>query len=108
MLYTKTHEWVKIQGNIATIGISEHAQSELGEVVYVEQPAIDTTIAKDEQLLVIESVKAASDIYAPIPGKIIKFNDALEDTPELINESPLADGSKLYRLVQLELDYNYL
>lgn len=90
--YTKDHEWVVIEGNIATVGISNHAQHSLGDLVYVELPAIDKEVAKGEETAVVESVKAASDVYSPLSGKIIKVNEALEDNPDLINQNAEGDG----------------
>jgi len=90
--YTESHEWIEIlsNGNIR-IGISEHAQSALGDIVFVEVPELDSYASGDE-CAVVESVKTASDIYTPVTGTIVAVNDALEDTPELINESPYDDG----------------
>lgn len=83
--YSKDHEWVKVEGNLATIGITDFAQHSLGDVVYIELPEIGDTIAKDETFGVVESVKAASDIYLPVSGTIVKINEALVDEPELVN-----------------------
>ena len=86
--YTKDHEWVKIDGEIATIGITDFAQDELGEVVFVELPEVGTEFKQSDSLCVIESTKAASDVYTPIGGKVKEVNEALGDSPELINSSP--------------------
>ena len=86
-LYTKEHEWIHIEGKIAIMGISDYAQSSLGDITYVELPEIDTEVEQFEQIVCVESVKAASDIYSPISGKIIEVNTELEDTPGLINRS---------------------
>lgn len=83
--YSKDHEWVKVEGNLATIGITDFAQHSLGDVVYIELPEIGDTIAKDETFGVVESVKAASDIYLPVSGTIVKINEALVDEPERVN-----------------------
>jgi glycine cleavage system H protein len=88
LFYTKDHEWVKVEGNIATIGITDHAQKLLGEIVYVELPEIDDEFEATEAFGVIESVKAASDSYIPVSGKIIEVNEELEDNPTLLNEDP--------------------
>jgi len=85
--YTKEHEWVKVNGSIATVGISEHAAHELGDITFVELPAIGKTVKQFAVLAAIESVKAASDIYAPLSGKVLKVNEALDATPEAVNES---------------------
>jgi glycine cleavage system H protein len=90
--YSKEHEWVRLDGDQATLGITDHAQSELGDVVYVELPDMGRVVTKDEAFAVVESVKAVSDIYAPVAGEVTKINDALNDAPEKINESPFEDG----------------
>jgi len=90
--YTETHEWLKIKGNVAKIGITDHAQSELTDIVFVELPKIGKEIKKGEELCIVESVKSVSEIYAPVSGKVSKVNKQLEDTPENINKSPYDDG----------------
>ncbi len=92
LFYTETHEWLKIDGKIATVGITDHAQKEISDVVFVELPKTDRVVKKKESAMVIESVKAAFDIYAPVSGKIVKANDALKDSPELVNQSPYEHG----------------
>ena len=93
LFYTKTHEWAKKEGdNKARIGITSHAQSELGDVVYVELPALDRIVKAGEASTVVESVKAAYDIYAPVSGKVIETNTDLENNPQLINEDPYGKG----------------
>jgi glycine cleavage system H protein len=87
MLFTQTHEWADVEGQIATIGISEHAQKELGEVVYVELPAIGRSIKAGDDAAVLESTKAAVDIYTPLSGEIVAVNDKLRQNPELINQA---------------------
>jgi glycine cleavage system H protein len=87
MYFTKEHEWVKIDGTQATIGISEHAAHELGDITFVELPQMGKTVKQFDTLAGIESVKAASDIYSPVSGKVVQVNDKLEDAPELVNES---------------------
>ena len=86
LYYTKDHEWAKIDGDIATIGITHHAQELLGEITFVELPMIDKEVAQKDELGVVESSKAASDIYSPVTGKITKVNSELESSPEKINE----------------------
>ena len=86
--YTKEHEWVKIEGNKATIGITDFAQSELGDIVFVELPEVGDEISKDPPFGSVESVKTVSELYLPIAGKVLEVNEALEDAPELVNESP--------------------
>ncbi|WP_019555044.1 glycine cleavage system protein GcvH [Propionispira raffinosivorans] len=90
--YSRDHEWVKIEGNQATVGITDYAQSQLGDVVFVEVPIADTSLVVGAGFCVVESVKAVSDIYAPVGGEIVKINDALTDTPEIINEDPYGEG----------------
>lgn len=87
MYFTKEHEWVKVDGNVGTVGISDHAAHELGDITFVELPKIGAVVKQFGVLGSIESVKAASDIFAPLSGKVIKINDALETAPEAVNES---------------------
>lgn len=90
--YTEDHEWVMIEEDIATVGITDYAQEALGDLVYVELPEIGTKVEAEDDFVVVESVKAASEVYAPISGEVIEVNEALNDTPELINNSPYEDG----------------
>lgn len=90
--YSREHEWVMVEGDSATIGISDFAQSELGDVVYVEVPEVGEKISKEDPFGAVESVKAVSDLYAPVSGTVVEVNDALPDTPELINEDPYGEG----------------
>ena len=90
--YTKDHEWVKLEGNIATVGVTDFAQSELGDIVYVEVDTIDETLDKDEVFGTVEAVKTVSDLFLPMSGKILEFNESLSDSPESINDSPYDDG----------------
>ncbi|SDD60306.1 glycine cleavage system protein GcvH [Sporomusa acidovorans] len=90
--YTEEHEWVKVEGNIAIIGITDFAQSQLGDVVFVELPAAGTEVAAGAGLSVVESVKAVSDIYAPLSGKVVAGNEDLADAPEKVNQDPYGDG----------------
>lgn len=90
--YSKEHEWVRIDGDTAIIGITDHAQDELGDVVYVELPDVGRALKQDETFGVVESVKAVSDVYTPLGGEITEVNDQLGDAPELINESPYENG----------------
>ncbi|MGB5330634.1 MAG: glycine cleavage system protein GcvH [Gammaproteobacteria bacterium] len=90
--FLSTHEWALVEGDIATIGVSDHAQELLGDLVYVELPEQGSTVAAGDSVGVIESVKAASDTYAPLSGEIIEVNDQLEDAPEKINNDPYGDG----------------
>jgi glycine cleavage system H protein len=91
-LYTKEHEWVSIEDNIATMGISDYAQGALGDVTYVELPEVDTEVEQFEQFVSVESVKAASDIFAPMGGRVIEVNRKLDDAPALINKDCYAKG----------------
>ena len=90
--YTRTHEWVKLTGAKAKIGITDHAQEELTDIVFVELPTIGKEIKKGEELCVVESVKSVSEVYAPISGKVVAVNTKLDDAPEIINSSPYDDG----------------
>lgn len=90
--FTEDHEWVLLEGDVATIGISDYAQAQLGDVVYVEVPSIGADMAKGGELAVVESVKAASDVYCPISGKVVAVNDDLEGTPTLVNEDAMNRG----------------
>jgi glycine cleavage system H protein len=83
--YTKEHEWVRVDGEVATVGISNHAQEQLGDVVFVELPEVGREVAQGAAMAVVESVKAASDVYAPISGEVVEANDALSDDPALVN-----------------------
>ena len=83
--YTKEHEWVRVDGQVATVGISDHAQQQLGDVVFVELPEVGREVAQNAAMAVVESVKAASDVYAPISGKVVEANAALNDDPALVN-----------------------
>ena len=89
MKFTEEHEWLRVDGDLVTVGITEHAATQLGDVVFVELPAPGTDCAAGDAAAVIESVKAASDILAPVAGEIVEVNDALADTPGLVNEDPL-------------------
>ena len=90
--YTKDHEWVSIEGNIAIVGITDFAQSELGDIVYIEVETLDENLSKDEVFGTVEAVKTVSDLFLPLSGKIIEFNEALDDNPELVNDSPYDEG----------------
>jgi len=91
--YAESHEWVKVlEDNVIEVGISDYAQESLGDVVFVELPEVGTQVSAKDECCAVESVKAASDIYAPVAGEIIAVNEALEDSPELLNESPFEDG----------------
>ena len=86
--FTRTHEWVRLDGDVATIGISDHAQNELGDITYLELPEVGDQVARSEPFGIVESVKAASDIYAPVDGEVIERNDEAVDSPDLVNSSP--------------------
>ena len=90
--YTDSHEWIKVAEDTVKVGITDHAQSELTDIVFVELPEVGKEVKKGEELCVVESVKSVTEIYAPVSGKIIKINKTLEDTPEIINESPYDEG----------------
>ncbi len=97
--YTEEHEWVRLEGDIAVIGITDHAQEQLGDVVFVELPQVGTEVAKGGDAGVVESVKAASDIYAPVSGEIVEVNQALEDEPAKINQD--AEGAAWFMKIKL-------
>ena len=99
LLFTKDHEWVRVQGKVVVVGITDYAQDELGDVVFVDLPSVGDQVEEGEGFAVVESVKAVSDIYAPVSGTIVKVNTELEDSPELINESPHEQGW----IVEIEL-----
>ena len=86
--YSKEHEWIKVEGNTVTIGITEYAQSELGDIVFVELPEVDDDIQEGDTFGSVESVKTVSELYAPVTGKVVEANEELEDSPEFVNESP--------------------
>jgi glycine cleavage system H protein len=90
--YTEEHEWVGIEDDVATIGITDYAQSELGDIVFIELPSVGDTIAKGDSFGTIEAVKAVSDLFAPLSGEVLEVNEDLGDTPEKINESPYEEG----------------
>ncbi|MBB4118786.1 glycine cleavage system H protein [Mesonia hippocampi] len=90
--YTKDHEWVKIEGDVAIVGITDFAQSELGDIVYVEVDTLDETLDKDEVFGTVEAVKTVSDLFLPLSGEIVEFNEGLEDEPENVNTAPYENG----------------
>jgi glycine cleavage system H protein len=90
--FTKEHEWIEIDGEVATVGITDYAQRQLGDIVFVELPAVGTMLAKGKEAAVVESVKAASDVYAPIEGEVTETNAALEEDPALVNTAPEGEG----------------
>ena len=102
LLYTLEHEWIKIDGKIATIGITDFAQSELGDIIFLEFPALNSVFNKGEIFGTIEAVKTVSDLYMPIDGEICEINDILNDNPEKVNEDPYKDGW----MVKIKIDKN--
>jgi len=90
--YTDEHEWILVEGGTATVGVTDYAQAQLGDIVFVELPALGANVAKGGEAAVVESVKAASDVYAPVTGTVSAINPALEEDPALVNSSPEADG----------------
>jgi glycine cleavage system H protein len=117
-LYTKDHEWVMVQGNVATVGITDYAQHELGDVVYVELPEVGDTFEANEPFGSVESVKAVSEIFCPVSGEVIDVNSKLQETPEVVNESPhekawmiklrISNGDELKELLSAEEYEEYL
>ncbi len=106
LLYTEEHEWVSVEEDVATIGITDYAQGELGDVVFVELPAVGAEVKQMESFGTIEAVKAVSDLFAPVSGQVVEINEALADQPELVNKDPYVDGwmikIKLSDLSELE------
>ena len=92
LYFTREHEWVRVECHVATVGISDHAQSALGDIVFAEVPEAGRTLTKGQEAAVVESVKAASDVYAPVGGEVVEGNAALSDDPELINRDPEGEG----------------
>ena len=92
ILYAKTHEWVRVEGEEAVIGITDHAQHALGDITYVELPAVGDTLAAGQEMGAVESVKAASDLYSPVSGEVVAVNEVLNDSPEVVNQSPYEKG----------------
>lgn len=90
--YTKDHEWIKVEGEVATVGITDFAQGELGDIVYVEVETVDETLEKEEVFGTVEAVKTVSDLFLPVSGEIIEFNESLEEEPEKVNEDPYGAG----------------
>lgn len=90
--FTRTHEWVKVDGDVVTIGLTDFAQSELGDITYLELPGVGSEVRQSEPFGVVESVKAASDIYSPVTGEVVEENDAAITTPEVVNSSPFGDA----------------
>lgn len=90
--YTKDHEWALVEGGVATIGITEYAQGELGDVVYVELPTVGDTVAKDDSIGTIEAVKTVADVYSPVSGEVVEINETLIDNSELLNKDPYGEG----------------
>jgi glycine cleavage system H protein len=99
LLYSNEHEWVKVEGKLARLGITDHAQNELGDVVYLELPEVGDEFQADDAIGVVESVKAASDLYTPVSGKVVEVNEELPDKPEAINEDPYGSW-----MVVIEMD----
>ena len=104
--YTKEHEWVKVDGDVATVGISSYAQEQLGDVVFVELPDVGKKVEKGKEMAVVESVKAASEVYAPVGGEVVEVNKALGDAPATVNEDAMGKGwfAKLKLSNKAELD----
>ena len=100
LLYTKDHEWVKIEGGKATVGITDFAQGELGDIVYIEIETLDEAVTQEEVFGTVEAVKTVSDLFMPLTGTVVAFNELLEDTPEKVNEDPYGEGW----MIQIDLD----
>lgn len=106
--YTKEHEWVKIEGNIATIGITDFAQGELGDIVFVDVDSVDDELNEGDVFGSVEAVKTVSDLFLPVSGKVIEFNEALEDEPELLNTDPYGKGWIIKLEVSADADHSLL
>ena len=106
--YTKDHEWIKIEGNIATVGITDFAQGELGDIVFVDVESVDEELNAGDVFGSVEAVKTVSDLYLPVTGKVIEFNDALDDEPELVNNDPYGKGWIIKLEVSADLDQSEL
>ncbi|HWR94807.1 MAG TPA: glycine cleavage system protein GcvH [Flavobacterium sp.] len=106
--YTKDHEWVVLEGEIATVGITDFAQKELGDIVYVEVETLDQTLDKDEVFGTVEAVKTVSDLFLPLAGEIVEFNDSLEVNPEMVNSDPYGKGWMIKVKVQNTSDFDEL
>lgn len=106
--YTKDHEWVSLEGDVATVGITHFAQKELGDIVYVEVETLDQTLEKDEVFGTVEAVKTVSDLFLPVAGEIIEFNDALESAPETVNSDPYGAGWMIKIKVSKAADFDSL
>ncbi|MFH1447448.1 MAG: glycine cleavage system protein GcvH [Candidatus Micrarchaeota archaeon] len=92
MKFTKEHEWVKLEGDVATVGITDYAQEQLGDVVSIDMPTVGKTVKQNDELLIIDSMKASSPVYAPVSGEVVEVNSELENSPQMVNESPLEKG----------------
>jgi glycine cleavage system H protein len=106
--YTKDHEWILLEGEVATIGITDFAQKELGDIVYVEVETLDQTLDKDEVFGTVEAVKTVSDLFLPLAGEIIEFNDSLETSPEVVNSDPYGNGWMIKVKVANTADFDQL
>ncbi len=106
--YTKDHEWISLDGDVATVGITDFAQSELGDIVYVEVETLDQTLEQDEVFGTVEAVKTVSDLFLPLAGEIIEFNDSLESDPEKVNSDPYGEGWMIKIKVSNVADFNEL
>ena len=106
MKYTQSHEWIEVKDGVGTVGVTNHAQKELGEIVYVELPKVGKSVMSAEEAAVFESTKAAADVYSPVSGTITEVNEALNETPELVNRSPEKEGwlFKIKLSIPSELD----
>ena len=106
--YTKDHEWLSLDGDVATVGVTDFAQSELGDIVYVEVETLDETLEKEEVFGTVEAVKTVSDLFMPISGEVIEFNEKLETNPEVVNEDPYGEGWMIKIRVSDENELNEL
>jgi len=106
--YTKDHEWIKVEGNLAIIGVTDYAQTELGDIVFIEIETVDEVLEKEEVFGTIEAVKTVSDLFMPVSGKVLKVNPKLESNPELVNKDPYGDGWMVQAEIQNATELNDL
>ncbi len=106
--YTKDHEWIRVEGNVGYVGVTDYAQTELGDIVFIEIETVDETLEKEEVFGTIEAVKTVSDLFMPVSGKVLKVNPKLEDSPELVNKDPYGDGWMIQVNIQNSAELNDL
>ena len=108
LLYSEEHEWIKIEGDMGRVGVTDHAQKEMGDILYAEVPEVGRSVKKGETIGAMESVKTVADVYAPVSGEIVETNHGLEDSPQMINESPYDDGWFIVIRIEDESEFDKL